>query len=377
MSARAGTLTHWAITLLVPVFNLVAALVVSGLVVLVIGESPLEVVQLLVWGAFGYGEGVGYTLFYTTNFIFSGLAFAVAYHAGLFNIGAEGQAYLGGLGVALACLYLDFLPLPLLIPAAIAASALFGAAWAFVPGWLQAHRGSHIVITTIMFNFIAASVMVYLLVNVLAPPGSMQPESATFSETARMPFIHEMLGGLGIELSRSPLNLSFLWALVCCVLVWLLIWHTPLGYALRTVGTSPQAAVYAGMSPKRLTVIAMLISGALAGGMALNEIMGSQHRLILEFTSGYGFVGIAVALMGRSHPVGICFAALLFGALYQGGAELAFEKPKITRDMVIVIQGLIIFFAGAMEHLFRPQLEALLTRKTASPAVAEEGQPSG
>jgi len=377
MNTRAGTSTQWAITLLIPVFNLVAALIVSGFVVLLIGENPLAVVQLLSGGAFGYGEGVGYTLFYTTNFIFSGLAFAVAYHAGLFNIGAEGQAYLGGLGVALACLYLDFLPLALLIPVAIAASALFGAAWAFVPGWLQAHRGSHIVITTIMFNFIAASVMVYLLVNVLAPPGSMQPESPTFTETARMPFIHEMMGAVGIELSRSPLNLSFLWALVCCVLVWLLIWHTPLGYALRTVGTRPQAAVYAGMSPKRLTVVAMLISGALAGGMALNEIMGSQHRLILEFTSGYGFVGIAVALMGRSHPVGICLAALLFGALYQGGAELAFEKPKITRDMVIVIQGLIIFFAGAMEHLFRPQLEALLSRKTPSPVPAEEGSASG
>ena len=377
MSTRAGTPTQWTITLLVPVFNLVAALIVSGFVVLLIGENPLEVVQLLIWGAFGYGEGVGYTLFYTTNFIFSGLAFAVAYHAGLFNIGAEGQAYLGGLGVAIACLYLDFLPLPLLIPLAIAASALFGAAWAFVPGWLQAYRGSHIVITTIMFNFIAASVMVYLLVNVMAPPGSMQPESPTFAETARMPFIHEMMGAVGIELSRSPLNLSFLWALVCCVLVWLLIWHTPLGYALRTVGTRPQAAVYAGMSPKRLTVVAMLISGALAGGMALNEIMGSQHRLILEFTSGYGFVGIAVALMGRSHPIGICLAALLFGALYQGGAELAFEKPKITRDMVIVIQGLIIFFAGAMEHLFRPQLEALLTRKAPSPLPAEEGSASG
>ena len=372
-----STRTQWAITLLVPVFNLVAALIVSGFVVLLIGENPLEVVQLLIWGAFGYGEGVGYTLFYTTNFIFSGLAFAVAYHAGLFNIGAEGQAYLGGLGVAIACLYLDFLPLPLLIPLAIAASALFGAAWAFVPGWLQAYRGSHIVITTIMFNFIAASVMVYLLVNVMAPPGSMQPESPTFADTARMPFIHEMMGAVGIELSRSPLNLSFLWALVCCVLVWLLIWHTPLGYALRTVGTRPQAAVYAGMSPKRLTVIAMLISGALAGGMALNEIMGSQHRLILEFTSGYGFVGIAVALMGRSHPVGICLAALLFGALYQGGAELAFEKPKITRDMVIVIQGLIIFFAGAMEHLFRPQLEALLSRKAPSPVPAKEGSASG
>ncbi|MGI9480858.1 MAG: ABC transporter permease [Hyphomicrobiales bacterium] len=369
--AGQGELPRWATAFALPALNLIAALFVSGLVVLMIGENPIEVVQLLLWGSFGFGEGIGYTLFYTTNFIFTGLAFAVAFQAGLFNIGAEGQASLGGLGVAIVCLYLDFLPLPILVLVAIAAAGLFGAGWAFVPGWLQARRGSHVVITTIMFNFIAASVMVYLLVNVMTPEGSMQPESATFAEDARLPFLHDVLGFFGIMIAKSPANLAFVWALICCAGFWVLTWHTKLGYELRTVGANPNAAAYAGMPPDKLVMIAMSLSGMLAGFMALNEIMGNQHRLILDFTAGYGFVGIAVALMGRSHPVGIIFAALLFGALYQGGAELAFEKPKITRDMVVVIQGLIIFFAGAMEHLFRPHLQRLLVKSPPNSAEAE------
>ena len=372
MSAPYAEMPRWATTVALPVLNLAAAFLVSGLVLLVIGEDPVDAVRILFWGAFGYGEGVGYTLFYTTNFIFTGLAFAVAFHAGLFNIGAEGQGYLGGLGVALVCLHLDFLPMVMLIPLAIAASALFGAAWAFIPGWLQATRGSHVVITTIMFNFLAASLMVYLLVNQLSPPDSMQPETRTFADNAHLPFLHEALGAIGIEIATSPANLSFIWALICCLLVWILVWHTRLGYEIRTVGTNSVAAVYGGISPQRITVLAMMLSGALAGFMALNEIMGSQHRLILEFTAGYGFVGIAVALMGRSHPVGIIFAALLFGALYQGGAELAFEKPNITRDMVVVIQGLVIFFAGALEHMFRPQLARLFAKPAPRATAAGE-----
>src|SRR5262245_26303542 len=168
-------------------------------------------------GAFGYGSGLGYTLFYTTNFIFTGLAFAVALHAGLFNIGAEGQAYLGGLGVALICLPLGFLPMVIVIPLAILGAALFGAGWALIPAYLQAKRGSHIVITTIMFNFIASALMIYLLVNVLSPPGSMNPETRTFDPNAHLPVMHDVLGALGITIARSPLNLSFLWALICAV----------------------------------------------------------------------------------------------------------------------------------------------------------------
>ena len=360
----AAGLPRWAVVGLLPVLNLLAAFAVSGLIVVLIGESPWEAVRILVWGAFGFEEAIGYTLFYATSFIFTGLAVAVAFHCGLFNIGGEGQAYIGGLGMALVCLYLDFLPFALIVPAAVIGAALFGAAWAFVPGWLQAHRGSHVVITTIMFNFIAASVMVYLLVNVMSRRGSMEPESRDFAPHARLPLVHDVLAAVGIDVAASPLNLSFVLALACCAGVWLYIWHTRAGYRLRTAGASPSAARYGGISPPREIVVAMLVSGALAGCMSLNELMGVQHRLVLEFTAGFGFAGIAVALMGRGHPVGIVLASVLFGALYQGGAELSFEIPRITRDMVVAIQGLVILFAGALEFMFVPVVRAALARRS-------------
>lgn len=348
---------RWVNVVALPAVNVIAAFLVSGLVVIIIGENPLEVVRILVWGAFGFQEAIGYTLFYTTNFIFTGLAVAIAFHCMLFNIGGEGQAYVGGLGITLVGIHLGFLPPILLVPLCIIGAGLFGAAWAFIPAYLQAKRGSHIVITTIMFNFIASSLMVYLLVNVLIPPGQMQPESREFAQAA-IPFVHDVLGWFGIKFAESPWNLSFLFALLCAAFVWVFVWHTRWGYQLRTVGTNPTAAAYAGISTSRNIIITMLISGALAGFLGLNEIMGYHHRLLLGFSGGYGFVGIAVALMGRSHPVGVCLAALLFGALYQGGAELSFEIPTMTRDLVVVIQGLVIIFAGALEYMFQPQVEA-------------------
>ena len=352
----AAGLPRWTKIAVLPLVNLLAAFAVSGLVVLVIGESPLEATRILINGAFGYPEAWGYTLYYATNFIFTGLAVAVAFHCGLFNIGGEGQGYLGGLGVGLVCLYLDFLPFVLILPIAIAGGVLFGAVWGWVPGYLQARRGSHVVITTIMFNFIASALMVYLMVNVLIRPGQMSPESRAFAENAVLPGVHEALAWIGIGFPRTPLNLSFVWALVCCFLVWVFVWHTRWGYELRTVGANPSAAVYAGISPARNVMRAMAISGALAAMMGLNEVMGANQRLLLNFTAGYGFVGIAVSLMGRSHPAGIVLASLLFGALYQGGADLAFEMPRVSRELVVVIQGLVILFAGALEFLFLPWL---------------------
>ena len=219
-----------------------------------------------------------------------------------------------------------------------------------------------------MFNFIASALIVYLLVNHLSPPGSMQPETRTFAAGARLPMLHDVAAAIGVSLPRSPLNLAFVWALVTAWLVSVLLWRTRLGYEIRTLGANPEAARYAGISIVKLTVTTMAISGGLAGFMALNEIMGSQHRMILDYTSGYGFVGIAVALMGRSRPLGIIIAAIVFGALYQGGAELAFERPGVTRDMVLLIQGLIVLFAGALEHLYRPWLGRMLERFGASGA---------
>jgi simple sugar transport system permease protein len=369
----ADTLPRWASVALLPLVNLAVAFIISGFVILAVGENPVTAMTTLALGALGNPEAIGYTLYYTTNFIFTGLAVAVAFHAGLFNIGGEGQAYIGGLGVGLVCLGGTGWPFIVVVPAAIAAAALFGAGWAFVPAWLQATRGSHIVITTIMFNFIASALMTYLLVNVMIKPGQQSPETREFAPEAWLPFAHEALGWFGIEVSRSPLNLSFLWALICCALFYVYVWRTRWGYALRTLGHNEHAAIYAGISPARIIVVAMTISGALAGFVALNEIMGVHHRLLLNFTGGYGFVGIAVALMGRNHPVGVVLAALLFGALYQGGSELAFEVPTLTKEMVVVIQGLVIVLCGALEHMFEAPLAALFRRR---PALAADVGPT-
>ena len=179
----------------------------------------------------------------------------------------------------------------------------------------------------------------------------MAPESAPFGAAAQLPGMHQALGWIGIEWPASPLNLSLLLALVAAVGVYLLLWRHRAGYRIRAVGSSPGAAAYAGIDPKRQVLLAMAISGALAGLVGMNEIAGVQHKLLLEYVGGAGFTGIAVALMGRNHPAGIVLASLLFGALYQGGAEVAFEVPGFSRDMVVVLQGFIVLFSGAMAYV--------------------------
>ena len=348
---------RWIDLVLLPLVNLAMAFAVSAIVLVAIGQDPAQVLVLLVKGAFGSRTGIGYTLYYTTTFVFTGLAVAVAFHAGLFNIGGEGQAMMGGLGAGLVALaFAQALPSWLLLPLMVLVAMALGMLWAAVPGALQAWRGSHIVITTIMFNFIASALLIYLLVNPLKEPGNMTPESRAFGPAALLPGMHEMLGWIGIDWPRTPLNFSLLLALVSAVGVYLLLWRTQPGYALRTVGHAPDAAAYAGIRPRAQIVRAMALSGALAALVGINEIAGVQNRLIADFVAGAGFTGIAVSLIGRNHPVGIVLAALLFGALYQGGAELAFEIQGFSRDMVFTLQGLIVLFAGAMAQVAAPWL---------------------
>ncbi|SFD99589.1 nucleoside ABC transporter membrane protein [Sulfitobacter brevis] len=347
----------WAEVILVPLISLLLAAALSALVILAIGEDPVAAVKMMVTGALGSTYGWGYTLYYATNFMFTGLAVAIAFHARLFNIGGEGQAMLGGLGVALACLYIPWPHWSLALIGAAVMAGLFGAVWAAIPAWLQAKRGSHIVITTIMFNFIAAALLNYVLVNLLRPRGQMDPATARFPEATNLPTLHELLAPLGIEFSKSaPANVSFLVAVAACFVLWVLIWRTRLGYEIRAYGHSESAAKYAGISPVRITMIAMIISGALAGMMAINNVMGEAERLVLNSTEGAGFIGIAVALMGRSHPLGVFFSAILFGFLYQGGAELALWT-SIPRELIVVIQALVILFTGALDNMVRMPLE--------------------
>lgn len=355
----------WVSVGLIPLINILLAFAVSALVILWIGANPFDAAKVLVHGAFGYEEGIGYTLYYSTNFIFTGLAVAMAFHAGLFNIGGEGQAYIGGLGVGIACLAVSpEMSFWLVLPISMIAAAVFGAAWAFIPAYLQAKRGSHIVITTIMFNFIASSLMVYMMVNVLKMDGQMAAVSRIFDENTWLPFMHELLGGFGITIEESPLNVSLLWALVCCVLFYIYIWHTRWGYEQRVVGANATAANYAGINNVKIIIVTMLISGALAGFVGLNEIQGYNHQLKLDFVAGYGFTGIAIALMGRNHPVGIVLASILFGGLYQGGADLSFDFG-IERELIVVIQGLVILFSGALENMFKPSIERFFISRKA------------
>ncbi len=347
----------WAEVILVPLISLVLAAMLSAVVILAIGENPWEALKLMIDGALGSTYGWGYTLYYATNFIFTGLAVSIAFHARMFNIGGEGQAMLGGLGVALVCLYIPWPHWSLALIGASTAAALFGAAWATIPAFLQAKRGSHIVITTIMFNFIAAAVLNYLLIGALKPKGSMEPATGKFPEATHLPSFQDMFSTADHALFRgAPANVSFFVAVAACFALWFLIWRTRLGYEIRAFGHSETAAKYAGISPTKIIMISMMISGALAGMMAINNVMGEAERLVLNAVEGAGFIGIAVALMGRSHPLGVFIAALLFGFLYQGGAELALWT-SIPRELIVVIQALVILFTGALDNMVRMPLE--------------------
>ena len=286
---------------------------------------------------------------------------AVAFHGGLFNIGGEGQATLGGLGVALVALNgAPLLPAWAVLPLMLLAGACFGMAWAAMPAYLQAYRGSHVVITTIMFNFLASTLLVYVLVHHLRPPGNMAIESLPFAPCALLPSAQAVLATFGVAWPSSPLNLSAILALLACVAVYVFLWHTTAGYRLRAVGASPGAAAYAGIRPQGQVMLAMAVSGALAGLVGMNEVAGVSGKLVLEFVGGAGFTGIAVALMGRNHPLGIVCASVLFGALFQGGAEVAFEVPGFSRDMVVMLQGFVVLFSGALTYAIAPPLAWVL-----------------
>ena len=363
----------WADVVLVPLISLALAAIVSALVLLSIGQSPVEAFTVMVDGALGSPYAWGYTLYYATSFIFTGLAVTVAFHGGLFNIGGEGQAQLGGLGVALVCLALPWPHWTLALLAAMIGGAAFGAAWAAIPAWLQAKRGSHIVITTIMFNYIAAALLIYVLVNVLRPDGQMDPASARFPEGAKLPQFQDIpllqnlflkytpdgvvkLGKDGLAAyEKVPANVTFFIACAACVMVWALMWRTRLGYEIRAFGKSEKAATYAGISSFKIIMVAMLISGGLSGLMAINNVMGESERLLQNSAEGAGFIGIAVALMGRNHPAGVFLAAILFGFLFQGGAELGLWT-SIPIELRTVVQGLVILFTGALDQMVRMML---------------------
>jgi ABC-type uncharacterized transport system permease subunit len=250
---------------------------------------------------------------------------------------------------------------------AMLAAALTGGIWAGIPGVLKAKFGAHEVITTIMMNFIAASLVSYLTQYHYRKQGDPILETLPIAELKdgvlvgpHIPRMHAMLGPLGISFpERLPLNLAFLLALLACVLVYIFLWKTRWGYELRAVGASPSAAEYGGISISRNIIMAMFISGMLAGMVGINEVLGYRYRYYDGFSAGYGFMGIAVALLGRNHPAGVLLAAILFGALIRSGLFIDIFTDKVSKDWVVILQGIIIIFV-ACEAVFRGGARRLL-----------------
>ena len=331
MKARAVELRT---ALLAPVTALLVALLAFGGLVLAYGESPWRVLRVMVEGTWGNPYGVGQVLFKATPLIFTGLAVAIPFRAGLFNIGAEGQVVMGALVGALIGMWLPGgTPWLLAIPLVAACAAVAGGAWGAVPGALKARFGAHEVITTIMLNFVALALVNYLVGTHFHEPETLH--TAPIVEGARL----SRLGSFIPALHGSAANTALVWALIGAGLVGWLLFRTPLGYEIRAVGLSRSAAEYGGISLLRVSTVSMAIGGACAGLVGVNFVQGYKYYFEDGFSGGVGFMGIAVALLGRNHPLGVVLAALLFGTLSQGGLVINALVPK---EIVEILQAVII-----------------------------------
>src|SRR5438128_1056535 len=352
--------------ILFPLIAVVAAFIVGGIVVFIIGDSPIQTYKLLIGSAFSWPDGIGYTLFYATPLIFTGLAVAVAFRCGLLNIGAEGQLYIGAFAAAWVGLKFgaadpansvisQFVHLPaiLLLPLCCIAAVIAGAIWGGIPGLLKAKFGSHEVINTIMLNFIAVALVSYFTQYHYKIPGDAIMQTAQISPSAHIARLGKFIPGLP---ERIPVNIAFILAILACVFVYVLLWKTKWGYEIRATGQNPSAAEYGGISIRKQIILAMAISGGLAGMVGINEVLGYRLRDYDGFSANYGFVGIAVALLGRNHPVGVFLAAILFAILLRGGIFVDAFTMHVSKDIVDMLQGLVIVFVAA-EAIFRGPLK--------------------
>ena len=324
----------------ISIIAVIAALLVGAVIVYISGFSPYEAYKALYEGAFGSTYDFAQTVTRTTPLIFTGLTVAFAFRCGLFNIGGEGQLYVGAMASAIVGISFHGLPFYIHLPLAIGAGALAGGAWALVPSVLKARVGAHEVITTIMMNYIGIRLCDYLA-NYRFKAEGWIAQTDVVEPSAQLPRLVE----------STQLSASIFLALICVVITYYILYKTTWGYEIRAVGLNPSAAEYGGISVEKSIILAMVISGMLAGLGGTGEVLGLHKRFIFGFSPGYGFDGIAVAVLGRNHPVGVVLGALLFGALRNGGMVMK-QMTNVPTDLVVVIQGIVILFVAAPE-MFR------------------------
>ncbi|WP_374001174.1 ABC transporter permease [Bdellovibrio bacteriovorus] len=320
------------------IFGFLLGLTLALLLTLFAGENPWNVFTILVRSAFGSMYDLGLTLSYTTPLIFCGLSVAIGFHAGLFNIGAEGQMTMAVVTAAAVGVLFPQVPFPLAPILAVLAALAAGGLWGWIAGWLRAERGSHEVIITIMMNFIAAGLAGWFALKIIPNPDSQNPETALISPN----YMFKDYDLIARLFPDTPANASLIFAIVIAVLMWIFLWKTAWGFKLRAVGANPEAAHRSGISEKKVQIAAMTLAGALAGFVALSEVVGSAGQYRIGFSPDYGFIGIAVALMASNNPLGIIVSAFLMGALHKGASDLDLETSTITRDFSRIIQALVI-----------------------------------
>ena len=340
MTGRSGSVSRKLLAdaggaLLFPVLAILISLAIGAVIILATGNNPLAAYSALFSGAFGSPTAIGRTLVNTTPLIFTGLAVAVAFRAGLFNIGGEGQFYIGAVTAAWLGVSLGFLG-PVALPIVLIGCIVTGFLWGSIPGVLKAYFGAHEVITTIMLNFIAIYLTVYLALNPLRGSG-LVPGTENVAAAARIPV-------LGFGLGRA--NFGIFLALLAAVVAYLLLWRTKRGFQIRAVGLSPGAANYAGIHIGRNTVLAIAIGAAFAGLGGGVEVMGVYGKMAVPFVANVGFNGIGVALLGRNHPFGVVLGALVFGGLFSGAQEMQFQTD-VPLSLTVVLLAVILLLVTA------------------------------
>ena len=344
------------LSILSPILAIASALLVGAILIAVSGNNPVTAYTVLFNESLTNYYGFGSTLTKTAPLLLAGLGVLVALKAGQFNIGAEGQIYMGGLGSTLVGLYLPGLPAWIHLPLALLGGFLLGGIWGGIPGYLKAVRGVNEVITTLLLNYVALNLVGYLVQEPLIEPGAPSPYSPLLPKTSLLPII----------LPQTQAHAGILVGLMAALILWVVLARSPLGYQIAAVGMNPTAARYAGMSVRRTIILVMALAGGLAGLAGASEVLGLRHRLFDQFSPGYGYDAIAIAFLSRGNIAGVVATSLFFGAL-RSGANVMQRSANVPVTVVYAIQGLTVLFIAisfALERrfqlkgIFKPQMNA-------------------
>lgn len=338
-------LIRYSIIIGYPFAAVIVALLLSSGLILAVGAKPTIAFQSLITGAFGNANSIAETLLKATPLLLAALGMCAAFQCRIWNIGAEGQLYIGALATAIVGIYVPFSSQLIAIPTLILVSFLAGGCWAAIPAWLKNRFGVSEIITTIMMNYIAISLISYAIHYPLRDPQGYLPQSSQLPDVATLPIL----------LTKTRLHLGIVIGVAGAILLYVIFKKTTFGYQMRVVGHNPLAAKYGGMNVGRVILLAMIMSGGFAGIAGMGEISGVHHRLLENISPDYGYTAIVIALLSYLHPLVVIFVSILFAGLIVGADSMQ-RVAGLPAALAFVVQGLVVLFVLGSEYFVRKQL---------------------